>query len=239
MLDILKGQRVLIIGGSSGIGFAPAKEAIGAGAIVTIAAHDKRSLDAAAAELGAADVSTRTVDTLDNASVERLFEEAGAFRHVVVTAAWTRVGSIRDLSLEDGYKSMDSKFWGAYRVARAAKLESGGSLTLISGVLSRRPDPKAVLQGAINAAVEALVCGLAIEFAPIRVNAISPGLVDTPLYAGMDAEKRKDMLEKAARELPARRVGQASDIAQAILLTATNPYITGATILVDGGTSIA
>jgi NAD(P)-dependent dehydrogenase (short-subunit alcohol dehydrogenase family) len=96
-----------------------------------------------------------------------------------------------------------------------------------------------VLQGAINAAVEALVRGLALEFAPIRVNAISPGLVDTPLYAGMDAEKRKAMVEKAERDLPARRVGQASDIAQAILLTMTNPYITGTTILVDGGTSVA
>ncbi len=134
---------------------------------------------------------------------------------------------------------MDSKFWGAYRLAKAAKLNEGGSITLISGFLSHRPSPKAVLQGAINAALESLVRGLALEFAPLRVNAVSQGLIDTTLYAKMPAVAKADMLAKAADKLPVHRVGAADDVAQAILMVAANPYITGSTVVVDDGGTIA
>jgi NAD(P)-dependent dehydrogenase (short-subunit alcohol dehydrogenase family) len=134
---------------------------------------------------------------------------------------------------------MESKFWGAYRVARAAKVKGGGSITFISGFLSNRPSPTAVLQGAINGALEALARGLALELAPIRVNTVSPGLTDTPLYDRMSEADRTAMFERTAARLPARRVGQPEDVAQAVVFLASNPFATGSTVTVDGGGTIA
>jgi NAD(P)-dependent dehydrogenase (short-subunit alcohol dehydrogenase family) len=134
---------------------------------------------------------------------------------------------------------MESKFWGAYRVARAARVRDGGSITFVSGFLSHRPSPTAVLQGAINAALEGLARGLALERAPVRVNTVSPGVIDTPLYASLAEADRRAMFEQAAARLPVRRVGQPQDVAQAILFLATNSFATGSTVTVDGGGTIA
>ncbi|MGO4468972.1 SDR family oxidoreductase, partial [Pseudoduganella sp. RAF53_2] len=157
----------------------------------------------------------------------------------VVSAAQTASGPVKQLALVDAYAAMNSKFWGAYRVARAARIRQGGSLTLVSGFLSVRPSKTSVLQGAINAALEALTRGLALELSPVRVNAVSPGLVATPLWAGLSEEKREAMYEGAAVRLPAQRVGQPEDIANAITYLVTTPYATGSTVLVDGGGAIA
>jgi NAD(P)-dependent dehydrogenase (short-subunit alcohol dehydrogenase family) len=159
--------------------------------------------------------------------------------HVVVSAAQTPTGPMRTLGLADADAAMESKFWGAYRMARAAKIKDGGSLTFISGFLSVRPSAAAVLQGAINAALEALARGLALELAPVRVNAVSPGLIATPLWSGMAEEKRAAMFAGAAALLPARRVGQPEDVANAVLFLATTPFATGSTVRVDGGGAIA
>jgi NAD(P)-dependent dehydrogenase (short-subunit alcohol dehydrogenase family) len=133
---------------------------------------------------------------------------------------------------------MESKFWGSYRVARAAKINEGGSLTFVSGFLSVRPSATSVLQGAINAALEALARGLALELAPIRVNAVSPGLIATPLWSGMADEKRDAMFASAAQRLPARRAGKAGDIANAVLFLVQTSFATGSTVRVDGGGAI-
>lgn len=234
----LKTKKILVVGGSSGIGLATAKAALAEGAAVTIASRDQAGLDAALKELGPT-VASATVDLVDNSSILSLFNQLGSFDHMVVTAASTKTGPVRSLALEDAYASMDSKFWGAYRLAKAAKLNDGGSMTFISGFLSHRPSPKAVLQGAINAAIEGLVRGLALEFAPLRVNAVSPGLIDTTLYAAMPADAKADMLAKAKAKLPVQRVGNPDDVAQAILMLIANPYITGTTLTVDGGGTIA
>ena len=161
------------------------------------------------------------------------------FDHVVIAASATKGGSVAQLPLAAAKASMESKFWGAYRVARAAKVVDGGSITLVSGFLSHRPSATSVLQGAINAALEALGRGLALERAPVRVNTVSPGLIDTPLWRGMPDTDRKAMFARTAERLPARRVGQPEDIAQAILFVSTNPFATGSTITVDGGGTIA
>ena len=134
---------------------------------------------------------------------------------------------------------MDSKFWGAYRIARAARIRDGGSLTLVSGVLGRRPSAASVLQGAINAALEGLARGLALELAPVRVNVVSPGLIDTPLHDRLPADKRQAMFEQVAARLPAKRIGDARDVANAILYLASTPFATGSTVVVDGGGAIA
>lgn len=212
--------RVLVVGASGGIGGATADAFAVAGAEVTRPGRDK-------------------LDITDDASVEAFFAAAAPFDHVVVAAAQTKTGSVAQLALADAQAAMNSKFFGAYRVARAARVTDGGSITLVSGFLSQRPSAASVLQGAINAALEALSRGLALERAPVRVNTVSPGLVDTPLYARLDDAARQAMFDKAAARLPARRVGQPADIAQAILFVATNPYATGSTVTVDGGGTIA
>ncbi|WP_263359938.1 SDR family oxidoreductase [Acidicapsa ligni] len=236
-MKTLKDQRVLVVGGSSGIGLATAAAALAAGAHVTIASHDASKLKDAQSRLG--EVEVYNVDTRDNDSIEAMFTQLGAFDHIVVSAAATKGGPVRELALEDAYSSMESKFWGAYRIARSAPIKEDGSLTLISGFLSRRPSPTSVLQGAINAALEALVRGLALEIAPIRVNAVSPGLIDTPLYAKLPEDKRNAMFEATKQRLPLRRIGAPEDIAQAALFLATNPFVTGTVITVDGGATIA
>jgi NAD(P)-dependent dehydrogenase (short-subunit alcohol dehydrogenase family) len=234
----LTNTQVLVIGGSSGIGLATAVATAEAGASVTIASRSKVKLDAA---LGCIRGSGRAVvlDTRDQSALEHFFMVEGPWDHVVVSAAQTPTGPVRTLGLADAHAAMESKFWGAYRVSRAAKIRDGGSLTLISGFLSVRPSAGAVLQGAINAALEALARGLALELAPVRVNAVSPGLIATPLWSGMAEEERAAMFAGAAASLPARRVGQAEDVANAVLFLATTPFATGSTVRVDGGGAIA
>jgi NAD(P)-dependent dehydrogenase (short-subunit alcohol dehydrogenase family) len=234
----LTNTQVLVIGGSSGIGLATAVAAAEAGASVTIASRSKVNLDAA---LSCIRASGRAVvlDTHDQSAVEHFFMVERPWDHVVVSAAQTPTGPVRTLGLADAHAAMESKFWGAYRVSRAAKIRNGGSLTLISGFLSVRPSASAVLQGAINAALEALARGLALELAPVRVNAVSPGLIATPLWSGMVEEERAAMFADATASLPARRVGQPEDLANAVLFLATTPFATGSTVRVDGGGAIA
>lgn len=216
----LNGRRVLVVGAGGGIGGATAD------------AFEKAGAEVARPDQGALDI-------VDQASVEAFFAGEQPFDHVVVAAARTETGPVATLPLEDAQAAMNSKFFGAYRVARAAKVRDGGSITFVSGFLSQRPSASSVLQGAINAALEALARGLALERAPVRVNTVSPGLVDTPLYAGMSDADRQALFEKAAARLPAGRVGRPEDIATAILFVATNPYATGSTVTVDGGGTIA
>jgi NAD(P)-dependent dehydrogenase (short-subunit alcohol dehydrogenase family) len=237
-----KDQGVLLVGGSSGLGASAAKEFARQGASVTIASRSAARLDAIARDIGTnvnAKVATAVLDVTDDASVEAFFASASEFDHVVVTAGETPTGPARSLPLHDAYGAMNSKFWGAYRVARAVRIRDGGSLTLVSGFLSVRPRKTSVLQGAINAALEALARGLALELSPVRVNAVSPGLIATPLWSKLDEEARERMYQDAADRLPVRRVGQAEDVTRAILYLASTGYATGSTVLLDGGGAIA
>jgi len=238
MAHSLKGARVLVLGGSSGIGLATARAAAAAGAKVTIASRSHERVDTAVAQIGPG-ASGVSLDTSNDAAMEAFFASHPEWDHVVVSVAAGRSAGIHALSMADAYGNMSAKFWTAYRTGRLAKLTPEGSLTLVSGFLSRRPNKDALLQGAINAALEALGQGLALELAPTRVNTVSPGLVDTPIRGSMPAEQKQKMFENVAAALPARRIGQANDIAEAIILLMTNPFTTGTTLYVDGGGSIA
>jgi NAD(P)-dependent dehydrogenase (short-subunit alcohol dehydrogenase family) len=148
-------------------------------------------------------------------------------------------GTDTDRARADDWLGRGERSDGKQVLGRLSRLTSGGSLTFISGFLSVRPSAGAVLQGAINAALEALARGLALELAPVRVNAVSPGLIETPLWSTMVAEAREAMFAGAAVSLPARRVGQPQDIANAVLFLAATPFATGSTVRVDGGGAIA
>ena len=230
----LAGTRVLVLGGSSGIGLATAKAAAAAGAKVTLASRSNDKVDAAATQVGKGAVGV-ALDTTNDAALEAFFSRQPEWDHIVVSVAAGRSAGLQDLSLLDAYGNMNAKFWSAYKTARFARIAPEGSLTLVSGFLSQRPNKDALLQGCINAALESLGRGLALALSPVRVNTVSPGLIDTPIRAAMPADKKKAMLDHAAATLPARRVGQAEDVADAILMLMTNPFTTGSTLFIDGG----
>ncbi|MGP4669522.1 MULTISPECIES: SDR family oxidoreductase [Hyphomicrobiales] len=231
-------SRVLVIGGSSGIGLAVAEAAVAADAVVTIASRSRSKLDEALKVVGSKSQAA-VLDTMDENAVETFFSSNEPFDHIIVSAAQTPTGPVRKLALADAQRAMESKFWGAYRVARFARFTERGSLTLVSGFLSERPSPTSVLQGAINAALESLARGLALELSPVRVNTVSPGLINTPLWSKMENAAKDAMFAKAAGNLPAKRIGQPSDIANAVLFLMATPFATGSNVRVDGGGAIA
>ncbi len=238
-LAALSGERILIFGGSSGIGEATARLAAEAGGTVTIASRQAERLAAARRRLPTT-VRTEVIDLEQADAVDALFGRHDDWHHVVVAGSATAVGPVRELALASAEAAMRNKFWGAYHVARSAHIVPGGSLTFVSGVYSQRPVAQAVLQGAINAALEGLTRGLALELAPlrIRVNAVSPSTTATPLWDRLGPEGRQQKFEAMAARLPVGRVATAEDIAHAILMTCTNPFMTGSTVLIDGGDAL-
>ena len=228
----LAGKKVVVIGGSSGIGLATAELAKAQGADVVIASRSAAKLDPVAERLKVTAIPT---DVTSDQSVAELFRRTGPVDHVVLTAAQLRTGPFKTVAMEDVRATMEGKFWGAWRVAREANIRPGGSLTLVTGFLSVRPRPNSAIVSAANGALESLARALALELAPVRVNAVSPGVIDTPIRAAMPEAARKEMLAKTAAALPVGRVGMAEDIAQQIASFMTNGFATGSIVYIDGG----
>jgi NAD(P)-dependent dehydrogenase (short-subunit alcohol dehydrogenase family) len=229
---LLKGKKVVVVGGSSGIGFSTAEMAKREGADVIIASRNAERLAAAAEKLN---VTAMPADVTSDESVASLFRSCGPVDHVVVTAAQLRTGPFKTVKMEDVRATMEGKFWGAWRVAQAAEIRPGGSLTLVSGYLSIRPRPNSAIISVANGALESLARALALELAPVRVNAVSPGIIDTPIRAAMPEAARLEMLAKTAAALPVGRVGLGEDIAQQILAFMTIGFATGSIVYLDGG----
>jgi len=227
----LKGKKVVVVGGSSGIGLSTAEMAKREGADVIIASRNVARLDAVAERLNAIAIPA---DVTSDDSVAKLFRSCGPVDHVVVTAAQLRTGPFKTVSMDDVRSTMESKLWGAWRIAKSAEIRPGGSLTLVSGYLSIRPRPNSAIISVANGALESLARALALELAPVRVNAVSPGIIDTPIRAAMPEAARRDMLAKTAASLPVGRVGVGEDIALQILCFMTNGFATGSIVYIDG-----
>jgi NAD(P)-dependent dehydrogenase (short-subunit alcohol dehydrogenase family) len=237
-MDTLRGKKVLVVGGSSGMGEATARLAAGAGALVTIAARDHDRLAGAAKRIGHK-VEPAILDAMSDAAVTKFFADGAVWDHVVSCVGAGGRGNIKELEMAPALAAMDGKFWAGFRVARAANIAPDGSLTFVSGGLSQRPRGGAALIAAINAALENLSRGLALEFAPIRVNTVSPGPVDTPMWDRYGAAQKNQFLAGAAAHVPLRRVADPAEIAEIILFFMTNRYVTGTVVPVDGGSSLA
>lgn len=233
----LANQRLLIVGGTTGMGLATARLANERGADVLVAGRSPDRL-AAAEQALAGHGRGLMADFTDDRSVERLMAEAGRIDHLVLAAssdaAW---GPFRDVPVERLERAMQGKLFGYWRCARAALpiLRGDGSITMLAGAASRTAMPGTAALAAVNGAITQLGQTLAQELAPLRVNVVSPGLVDTPAYDGMPPDQKKAMFASAAERLPVGRTGRPEDIAEAILMLIENGFATGVLLDIDGG----
>jgi NAD(P)-dependent dehydrogenase (short-subunit alcohol dehydrogenase family) len=234
----LRQSRIVVAGGTSGIGFAVAEAAAQAGAEVIIASSNPERV---AAALDRLPQGTRgeTLDFTDEAQVSALFARVEAFDHLVYTAGETLLlQNLADLGIEAAQRAFEVRYWGALKAVKygASLIRAGGSITLTSGVASSRPLPAWTIPSSILGAIESLTRTLAVELAPLRVNAVAPGVVRTALWDNMMSEAdRKGLFDQFAKKLPVGRVGEASDVAQTYLYLMQQGFSTGQVIIVDGG----
>jgi NAD(P)-dependent dehydrogenase (short-subunit alcohol dehydrogenase family) len=232
----LTGQTVVVIGGSSGIGLETARRARAEGADVILTGRNPERLQQAAQELGA--LSTAAFDATDPAALERFFAELPEpIDHVLVTGPGPYYARLADLDRERAHRNFDDHLWLAIAVAQQAvgRVRPGGTLLFMVGTGARRPGIGLSIAAIAAAALPALAANLALELAPVRVNLLAAGFVDTPLSAsllGAELEKRRDQLRAT---LPIRRVVGPADVAALAVHIMTNTALTGATFDVDGG----
>lgn len=233
-------ERVLIAGGSSGMGLALAERLLQEDCAVTIVGRSPDKLAAARAQLeNAPQLRTVAADITQEDQLARLFEQCGPLEHIVCTAADLE-GAYRllpEIDVAAIRKAMDSKLLGPLLLAKygAAALPANGSITFTSGIAYCRPMARGSVVGAINGGLNSLAYALAVELAPIRVNAVSPGWVDTPIWELVAGDAKAGMLEAMAKKLPAGRIGHTGDIADAICFLLRNRFTTGTVLHVDGG----
>jgi NAD(P)-dependent dehydrogenase (short-subunit alcohol dehydrogenase family) len=230
----LAGQTLVVIGGSSGIGLETARRARSAGADVIITARDPDRVHRVGIELGAA---IAAFDATDFDRLERFFHELPAIDHVLVTGPGPYYAPLAEFDIAAARRDVDAHLVLLIEVARHAigKVRAGGTLLFMGGTGGRRSAPGLALISALTAALPALTRNLALELAPIRVNLIAAGFVDTPLSAallGDQLDMRRDQLRAT---LPIRRVVGPADIAALAVHLMTNPAVTGATYDIDGG----
>ena len=229
---------VVVIGGSSGMGLATAKIAHGAGARVVIAGRDKDRLAAARAEIGAG-VEGFSVDVADEAGVRDFFASLDAIDHLATFAGTHAMGPIVDTETAILRGPVDNRFWGPiYTFKYAAPKMTAGSITVCTGAGVARPRPGGAIVSAAAGGSEVLARAMALELAPVRVNVVRPGIVDTPMLARMAGDRREEVMAAQAKRIPLGRVARAEEIADAVLFLMTNEYVTGTTLTIDGGYSI-
>ncbi len=231
-------KRVVILGGSSGIGFAVAEQAASQGAKVIIASSNAERVEKAIESIGR-EAEGQAVDVSDERNVEGFFARLGAFDHLVFTAGDSLY--LRDLAktdLEQARRAFELRYWAALAAVKhgTPHIRKGGSIVLTTGTAGKRPQKGWVTAASICGTIEALTRALAVELAPIRVNAVSPGVVRSNLWKSLGADEQEHLYENVGNILPVGRVGEPYDIAQAYMFLMQEGFGTGQTLVVDGGT---
>ncbi|HJP77801.1 MAG TPA: SDR family oxidoreductase [Pseudonocardiaceae bacterium] len=230
----LEGRRVLVIGRESGIARAVALAVRAEGGSVIVAGRDAEKLAKAYDD---PDISAETVDLTDEAGIAALAQRVGSVDHVVSTASARARGTVGDLDHDTMLRSFDTKVLGPILLAKyfAPTMPSDGSFVLFSGATARKPSIGMLAVAATNGAVDVVTRSLAVELAPIRVNAVSPGTIDTGAYDALGEDKKAALFAQRSASNPARRIGTPGDIADAVVFALTNTFLTGISIGVDGG----
>ena len=236
----LQDQRVVVIGGSSGIGFAVAQRVLREGAQVVVGSSSAARVEDTVKRLGPG-ASGSAVDVREELSVATFFAGTGPFDHLVFTAgdwdALRRPGGIAELDLTGAEAIFRVRFWGAVAAIKHAqgRISTHGSITLTDGAVAHRPRKGAALNTAMAGAVEHLTRALAVDLAPVRVNAVCPGIVLTEVWNSIPEDRRAEQIRRMTARLPLPRAGNPDEIAEAYLYLIRGSYSTGQVLVVDGG----
>src|SRR6202030_1159176 len=223
----LQHKRVIVLGGSSGIGLQVAKQAASQGASVVIASSSAERVQKAVESVGG-EAQGQAVDVSDERAVATFFSKLGTFDHLVFTAGDSlQLHDLAATDLQQARRAFELRYWAALAAVKygSPHIHKGGSVVLTTGIAA-----------SVCGTIEALTRALAVELAPIRVNAVSPGVVRTNLWQSMSAPERERLYESVGKTIPVGRVGEAHDVAQAYLFLMQEGFSTGQTVVVDGGT---
>ena len=233
----LNGQRIIVLGGTSGIGFGVATAAAAEGANVLIVSSKPEKVADALTKLPEGSQG-QVVDLTNEGDVERFFSAVGPFDHLVYSAGdWALYGDFAKLSLADAKRSFDVRYWGCLAAVKYAlpQIRRDGSIVLTSGASARRPSKGWTIPASLLGGVEALGRALAVELAPVRVNVVCPGMTKTEMWDVLPSENREAMYREVGEKLPVGRVGEPLEVAESYLHFMRQTYCTGEVVVVDGG----
>jgi len=233
----LNGKRIVLLGGTAGIGLATAAAAAREGAVVVVASSTQERVARAVADLPKG-TEGYTIDLSNEEQIRDFFERIDDFDHLVFTAGEAiQANELDSIQIDQARQFFNLRFWGAFAAVKygSSHIRPGGSIVLTTGIVGTRPRKGWTVGASISGAMESLTRALAVELAPIRVNAVSPGVVQTDLWRNMQNINRETMSKTVGASLPLGRVGEAEDLAQAYLYLMREDFSTGQTIVVDGG----